>query len=56
MTKKDYIIIAEALRNFIMGSNLSHWQQTRLADSLINEFEKDNKRFDKVKFFQSIVD
>ncbi len=60
MTKKDYILIADAVRNAINGTicAVAKWNKVpdvktiyyRMVWQLEDELQKDNPRFDKQKF------
>lgn len=47
MTKKDFKIIAEALRNVVGGNYVE------IVDSLVEYLSADNPRFDKDKFYNA---
>jgi hypothetical protein len=59
MTRKDYRLIAEALRDARHGD--SHRdrpdcsdQFERVVDTLVNAFEADNERFDRGLFYAAV--
>lgn len=55
MTKKDYEVVAAAVRNIkkiVLGVGPATIRSVAAA-ALANEFKKDNKRFDEVKFFDA---
>lgn len=54
MTKKDYELIAKVIKESFDGFkeleiHKSHWQGL-LCSSLAREFQKENERFDAIKF------
>lgn len=56
MTKKDYIIIAHVINNYVATCNNVDDPQTlmflsHLCQDLAQEFTKDNPRFDEIRFY-----
>jgi hypothetical protein len=63
MTKKDYVLIADALADGYRGVTLSHGQNDK-ADAMFVKvvhrisvaLERDNSRFDRIRFEEYIAD
>ncbi len=56
MTKKDYILIADILRYYKINRPDNKQQEliSQLSNDLCVELEKDNPRFDRVKFEKAV--
>lgn len=60
MTKKDYIIIANTINNFIATSTADGYQVPvshclNLIESLAHSMQLDNPRFDKSLFIEACI-
>jgi len=60
MTKKDYILIAEAIKTYTdeerdnkADSNHAYYVLKNLANNLANKLYEDNARFDRDKFLKA---
>lgn len=55
MTRKDYCLIASAIRASAAETDLLHEKRSaaRIADNLAAAFERDNPRFDRARFLSA---
>lgn len=54
MTKKDYVLIANAIKDAQVSCNLNEMQKETLVNEFCYHLEKTNPRFDGVKFKQAV--
>ena len=56
MTKKDYIMIANAISNSTLQLMKTHILKSELVYKLCDELKKDNSRFDRDRFINACND
>mgnify|MGYP001594985160 CR=1 FL=1 len=54
MTKKDYVLIARAIRKAVEINGTIEGQTLQVVDSLTEALKKENPKFDRVKFNEDI--
>jgi len=55
MTKKDYILIAEVLKHYQASQNIDEDKIMFLANLFSYFLKQENKKFDRLKFCESII-
>ena len=56
MTRKDYILLANAISNSTLQLMKTHILKSELVYKLCDELKKDNNRFDRDRFIKACND